>query len=116
MKKTLLAAALMVGGACAFAQDAPSGSAERGHQAFEKYQCFRCHGTVGQGGGIAGPKLAPNPFPWAAFQMQVRTPRADMPPFRSQFLSDQDLADIYAYIRSVKGGTPAKDIPLLTGN
>ena len=99
----------------AIAQDqAPPGSAERGYQAYMKYQCYTCHGTVGQGGERgAGPKLAPNPFPWAGFEFQVRTPRQDMPPYRQEFLSDQDLADIYAYIVSIKRGPKAGDIPLL---
>jgi mono/diheme cytochrome c family protein len=43
----------------------------------------------------------------------VRTPRLDMPPYRQQFLSDQDLADIYAYLLTTKPSPEAKDIPLL---
>ena len=98
----------------AFAQDAPSGNAERGHKAFLKYQCYTCHGTVGQGADRgAGPKLAPNPFPWAGFEFQVRTPRQDMPPYRQQHLSDQDLADIYAYVATIKAPPAAASIPLL---
>jgi len=79
-----------------------------------KYQCYTCHGTVGQGGERgAGPKLAPNPFPWAGFEHQVRTPRQDMPPYRKAHLSDQELADIYAYVRSIKPPPDAKSIQLL---
>jgi mono/diheme cytochrome c family protein len=36
-----------------------------------------------------------------------------MPRFAPQFLSDQDLADIYAYMQSIQPGTPATAIPLL---
>jgi len=97
----------------ALAQE-PSGSAERGHNWYVKYQCYTCHGTVGQGGERgAGPKLAPNPFPWAGFEMQVRTPRQDMPAYRKEHLSDQELADIYAYVRSVKPPAAAANTPLL---
>jgi mono/diheme cytochrome c family protein len=98
-----------------FSQDpAPSGSAEPGYKAFMKYQCYTCHGTVGQGGERGtGPKLAPNPFPWAGFEHQVRTPRQDMPPYRKAHLSDQELADIYAYVRSIRPSPDAKSIPLL---
>jgi mono/diheme cytochrome c family protein len=96
-----------------FAQD-PSGSADRGYKAFLKYQCYTCHGTVGQGGDRGtGPKLAPNPFPWAGFELQVRTPRQDMPPYRREHLADQDLADIYAYVRSIKPPPAAKSVQLL---
>jgi mono/diheme cytochrome c family protein len=97
-----------------FSQDAPAGSAERGYQAFLKYQCYTCHGTVGQGGDRGtGPKLAPNPFPWAGFEFQVRTPRQDMPPYRREHLGEQDLADIYAYVRAIKPPPAAKSVPLL---
>ena len=102
----------------AIAQDqAPAGSVDSGYKAFMKYQCYTCHGTIGQGGDRGtGPKLAPNPFPWAGFEHQVRTPRQDMPPFREPFLSNQELADIYAYLRSVKAGPSPNDIPLLKGD
>jgi len=98
----------------ALAQEPPAGDAQRGHAAFLKYQCYTCHGTLGQGGERGtGPKLAPNPFPWAGFEFQVRTPRQDMPAYRKQHLSDQELADIYAYVRSVKASPSASAIPLL---
>jgi len=98
-----------------FSQDqAPAGSAEPGYKAYMKYQCYTCHGTVGQGGDRGtGPKLAPNPFPWAGFEHQVRTPRQDMPAYRKQHLSDQELADLYAYVRSIKPPPDAKSISLL---
>jgi mono/diheme cytochrome c family protein len=43
----------------------------------------------------------------------VRTPRQDMPAYRKQHLSDKELADIYAYVRSIKAAPDAKGIPLL---
>jgi len=98
-----------------FAQDqTPAGSVESGYKAYMKYQCYTCHGTQGQGGERgAGPKLAPNPFPWAGFEFQVRTPRQDMPAYRKPHLPDQELADIYAYVRSIKPSPAASAIPLL---
>lgn len=92
----------------------PAGSPERGLKAYLKYECQTCHGTVGQGGERgAGPKLTPNPFPYEAFVSQTRAPRRDMPAYRQQHLSDQELADIYAYIMSIRPPAPAKSIPLL---
>ena len=102
--------------AFAHAQETPTGSAERGYRIFIHQMCHNCHGTVGQGGGVAGPRIAPNPFLWAAFAQQVRTPRQAMVPYSSKVLPDQDLADIYAYVTSIKPGPAAKDIPLLSGN
>ena len=113
MKRILLISLLAA--SRALAQDpAPSGSVEAGYKAYMKYQCYTCHGTVGQGGDRGtGPKLAPNPFPWAGFEHQVRTPRQDMPAYRKPHLPDRDLADIYAYVSSFKKGRKASEIPLL---
>jgi ubiquinol-cytochrome c reductase cytochrome c subunit len=115
MHKLVSAALLVLTVSAAFAQDPPPpGSGERGQQVFMKYMCYTCHGTVGQGADRGtGPKIAPGMLPYAAFAMQVRTPRLDMPPYRQQFLSDQELADIYAYLSLTKPSPAAKEIPLL---
>jgi mono/diheme cytochrome c family protein len=102
--------------AAAQAQQAPAGSAERGQRIFIDQMCHNCHGTVGHGGGVAGPKVAPQPFAWPAFERQIRAPRQAMPPYSAKNLPEQDLADIYAYLVSIKPGPGAKDIPLLSGN
>jgi mono/diheme cytochrome c family protein len=92
----------------------PAGSAERGHQGYMKYMCYTCHGTIGQGADRGtGPKLAPGMLPYPAFALQVRAPRQDMPAYRKEFVSDQELADMYAYLLTVKPSAAAKDIPLL---
>jgi mono/diheme cytochrome c family protein len=91
----------------------PSGSAERGAKVYQEKWCHTCHGTVGQGGDRgAGPRIAPNPFPYDAFATAVRRPRSSMPRYPAEVLSDQELADIYAYVASVKARA-AKDIPAL---
>ena len=115
MHKLLLAALLVFATSTCFAQEtAPAGSRERGYQAYMKFQCHTCHGTVGQGGERnVGPKLAPDPIPWVGFELEMRTPSHDMPAYRKPFVSDQDLADMYAYLLSIKPGPAAKDIPLL---
>jgi ubiquinol-cytochrome c reductase cytochrome c subunit len=103
--------------ACTHAHaDGPAGSAEKGKALFMKNMCYTCHGTVGQGGERgAGPKLAPDPFPFVAFEMQLRSPRGVMPRFPKEYVSDQEVADIYQYVASVKAGPKAADIPQLKG-
>jgi len=110
--KFLLAIVLLWAG-MALAQ-VPQGSVERGRKVYLEKWCHSCHGTVGQGGERgAGPKIAPNPFPYEAFVMQTRRPRANMPRYPLEVLSDQEMADLYAYVASIKPGRAAKDLPLL---
>jgi mono/diheme cytochrome c family protein len=90
----------------------PPGNASHGQEVYVQIGCSACHGTVGQGAST-GPKLAPGPLPYTAFAGQVRQPRQDMPRFAPQFLSEQDLADIYAYMQSIQPGPAATTIPLL---
>lgn len=113
--RLLISTMLLLMASAAFAQDAPpSGSAERGANSYKKYMCYTCHGTVAQGATAGvGPKLAPGPLPYPAFALQVRAPRQDMPAYRKEFVSDQELADMYAYLLTVKPSAAAKDIPLL---
>ena len=93
---------------------APPGDAGRGHKIYIQQMCHNCHGTVGQGGERgAGPKIYPNPFPYQDFLMQVRKPRQVMPPYTEKHVSDQDVADMYHYLLSIKPAPAAKDIPLL---
>lgn len=93
----------------------PAAAVDRGRSLYQKNMCFTCHGTLGQGGERnAGPTIAPSPWPYVAFAQQVRRPREVMPRYTVQFVSDQDLTDIYAYVASIKAGPAAKDISLLS--
>jgi mono/diheme cytochrome c family protein len=87
-------------------------SAENGKRVFMRVGCWQCHGTVGQG-GVTGPKLAPDPLAFDALSAFVRSTNRAMPPYREQVLSNDDLADIYAYLQSIPKGTDAVNIPLL---
>jgi mono/diheme cytochrome c family protein len=93
---------------------APQGDATRGKALYMKNMCYTCHGTAGQGGDRgSGPRLAPNLFPWEAFTVAVRRPRESMPRYPVEHVSDQELADIHAYLSTFKAGAKAADIPLL---
>ena len=108
-----IAAALALASGMALAQ-APAGDVQRGHAAFMKHGCHACHGTIGQGGDRgSGPRIAFNVWPWEAFAQQTRRPREVMPRYPAEHLSDQELADIYAYVSSFKRGPRAAEIPLL---
>lgn len=89
-----------------------AGDATKGKVAFVKNGCYQCHGFVGQG-GQAGAKLAPKPMPQEAFVNFVRTTNRAMPPYSEQILSNNDLADIYAYVASIPAGPDPKTIQIL---
>jgi mono/diheme cytochrome c family protein len=109
MKTVLLL--LAIGGA-AFAQ-VKAGDVDNGKRLFERNGCYQCHGHVGQG-GIAGPRLAQTRLPLIGFTAYVRNPPSGgMPPFRAKVMTDQELADVYGYIKTFPEPKLAKDIPLL---
>lgn len=89
-----------------------SAAQETGGSAYMKYGCFQCHGYVGQGGG-AGLRIAPNPMPYEDFVDIVRRPYGVMPAYSPNVLSDQVIAQIYAYLESVPEPPSLDDIPLL---
>lgn len=96
------------------AQEPPAGDAARGYKAFMHHLCYTCHGTVGQGGERgAGPKIAPDVWPYAAFSRYTRKPVQVMIPYSEKTLPEQDLVDIHAYLRTIKKSPDAKDVPLL---
>jgi mono/diheme cytochrome c family protein len=91
------------------------GSPERGKIAIVKHGCFQCHGTFGQGSvNTSGGKVLTNTaLPLEAFQAFVRTTNRAMPPYSEKILSNDDLADIYAYLTSLPKTADYKTIPLL---
>jgi mono/diheme cytochrome c family protein len=92
---------------------APAGNAQNGRKLFESDGCYQCHGREAQGGLGAGPRLGPKPIAFTALKLYTRQPSGQMPPYTATVLSDKDLADIYAFLQSVKQPPAAKDIPLL---
>ncbi len=88
----------------------PTGAAERGKQLFASYYCYSCHGTQGHGG--AGPHLVVGATPDALIRY-VRKPTGAMPAYTSRSISDEQLRDIHAYLRSIPASPAAKTIPML---
>jgi mono/diheme cytochrome c family protein len=91
---------------------APAGNADNGKKIFASYGCYQCHNYAANGGG-AGPRLAPNPIAFAAFLRQIRKPSNEMPPYTAKVVSDQDVADIYAFLQTVPPAPAAGSIPIL---
>ncbi len=90
---------------------APTGDATRGKVLFEQtLRCYACHGFDAQTGS---PRLVPMVRSEEVFLAYVKKPATQgMPSFRDA--ADRDLADVYAYIRSIPRAAPAAEsIPLL---
>jgi ubiquinol-cytochrome c reductase cytochrome c subunit len=95
----------------AFAQEEPKGNAQTGKELFAAKGCYSCHGFVGQG-SREGPRLTPA-LPYPAFVAQLRTPRAIMPPYTTALVTDQQAADIHAYLASQPKPPDPKTVKLL---
>lgn len=93
---------------------APAGNVESGKRLYVSAGCELCHNGQGQGGG-PGPRLAPNPnmLAFKVFVQRAREPVNSMPPYTSKVLSDQQLADIYAFLQTVPKPPDVSTIPLL---
>jgi mono/diheme cytochrome c family protein len=117
-KLTALAALSFIvatGATLVAAADKPRDNAARGKQLYLATGCYQCHGTRGEGGGNAGPRLAPGPIPYEGFLMQLRKPRQRMPVYTAVVMPDGDVNAIYAYLQGVPQGKAAADIPILKG-
>lgn len=98
-----------------------SGDVERGAARYLDLHCYACHGYSGETG--SGQRLNPprmNQDGFIAYvrvgNMARRSPPAGswMPAYAGSDVSDQDLADIYAWLTSLESSSPpVEDIPLL---
>ena len=116
-----------VGGVVAFAavgpgtrpnaqtQQAPSGNAAHGRELYLATGCFECHGRNGQGGAFNGPApaLAHTELGFEAFKEQLRQPANDMPAYAPAVMSDQDVADVLAFVRALPGPRSPADVAIL---
>jgi ubiquinol-cytochrome c reductase cytochrome c subunit len=109
MRKILVATILTV--ATLRAQDS-SGNAEAGKRLYMKNGCYQCHGTVGQG-TIAGVRIGPPPLSAEGVIRYVRRPAGQMPAFTEKVMSDREITDVYAFLKTIPPPKPSKDVPLL---
>ena len=119
------AGGVLVLAAVAFGAPTPPGSpraaaaapvaqdAAHGQELYTTNGCYQCHGYEGQGASSTGPRIAPNPIAFNRFMDQVYDPRDLMPRYPREYLSQQDLADIYAYLQSIPAPPDPAQIPLL---
>lgn len=88
------------------------GNAENGKMLNVRDGCYECHGMLGQGGYGYGPRLGPDPISLPAFMSYTRKPTGVMPAYSAKLASDQDVADIHAYLTSMPRPVDIRNIPL----
>lgn len=90
----------------------PIGNAERGAALYRRNGCYQCHANEGQG-GAQGPRLGPNPITLTRFTWYSRHPARGMPPYAEVVMSDQDFADVHAFLAARPEPPPLEDLPEL---
>jgi ubiquinol-cytochrome c reductase cytochrome c subunit len=109
MRKLIFAALLIP--ALVRAQDS-AGNAEAGKRLYMNKGCYQCHGTIGQG-TIAGARIGPTPLNTQGLIRYVRRPAGQMPAFSEKVMSDRELTDVYAFLKTIPPAKASKDVPLL---
>jgi len=112
---TLAATFIALGCGLTLSQSAPTGDAAKGKQTYLNVECYTCHGRVGEGGNFMypAPPLVGLDMPAEALQAFLRASPNDMPSYAPMILTDDDIANIDAFLQSLPGRRDPKDFPLL---
>lgn len=95
-------------------EPAASANTSNGQRLFVRDGCYECHGYLGQGStSTGGTRLGPPQIPLSAFVSYVREPSGQMPPYAAKAISNEDLGEIYNFLKSVPPPPPLKSISLL---
>lgn len=84
-------------------QPLPSDQIDQGRVLMVADECASCHGLDGKGGVIGKPIVG-----FSAAQLRAKTTQGpgEMPAYANGSLSDQDLAAIAAYLKSLQKSSP----------
>jgi mono/diheme cytochrome c family protein len=97
------------------ANASPTRDGASGKRIYSSHGCYECHGGEGQGSTLSGPRIGPDPIPFPAFVQYLRQPVGQMPPYTAKVISDTELANIYAFLKSLPRPNAAPSIRLLNG-
>jgi mono/diheme cytochrome c family protein len=90
----------------------PPGRVDNGAVLYKKVGCYQCHSQEGQG-GLSGPRIAPDPVPFARFVQYIRNPTGEMPPYSTRVLTDQEIADLFAWVNARPRPPAVSSLPQL---
>ena len=85
------------------------GNPANGQNLFFSLGCNVCHGDSGE--GLVGPTIAMTVVPLDRVIQQYREPLEAMTEFTPDQVSDEEIADIYAWLQSVERPPAADEIP-----
>ena len=91
-------------------QNSVAHEVNEGKVLLEALGCYECHGYVGQGSRSSGPSLTVPLLPFGAFLRQLRYPAAEMRPYQPSVVSDGQVEEIYAYLKSLPPPADPKTI------
>ncbi len=115
LSRSAVITALVLGAATATAAtvEAQTTDAGKGRRIFVEKGCWACHGYSGQG-GVAGPRIAPEPMPLEALIPFLRNASSTrMPPYDARSLPDTEVRQIHAWLASLPQPADWRTIPLL---
>jgi|SoiMethySBSTD1v2_1073268.scaffolds.fasta_scaffold1852348_1 mono/diheme cytochrome c family protein len=101
MRALLCAASLAACCAFAAAPDGPQGDSERAKTSFESI-CAVCHGAKGEGGIGLPLKGIADRLTLEQTIEKIKNPNPAMPKLYPEVLSEDDVAGLAAYIRSLR--------------
>jgi mono/diheme cytochrome c family protein len=84
----------------------------QGSRLYANLGCAACHGDRAQ--GLVGPRLAGTDLSYDFVLRQVRNGGNGMPSFGQTAVSDQQVMDIYAYVRELGGRAAVEPAPAET--
>jgi mono/diheme cytochrome c family protein len=108
-----VAALALTAGPASAQQASPAGNVANGERLYVQVGCYQCHGLAGQGALMTGPRVSRTAFSYQGFLARLRHPVNQMPPYEAAILSDQDAADLYAYLQQMPAPRDPGSIPLL---
>lgn len=101
--------------------DAPRGNAIAGQRLYFEHACYACHGYTGEtgvrslvGSGILQTEELFRTYLRLRAEQNPTLPSTQMPNYPRESLSDEEVGDLYAYIKTFKSNAPdLEDIPAL---
>ena len=96
--RLLLGAAAVVSCLIFFGCSSPKGNPEDGARWYKMHNCFACHGSTGNNGKAV--KIRDLDIGYRTFRSIIRDANSPiMPKFPEEKISDQDIADIYEWLK-----------------